>query len=298
MKYRQLYLIDASIYIFRAWFSLPDTIVNSDGMPVNAVYGYAYFLCKLLEMTNPSHIAAAFDESLSSSFRNKIYPEYKNNRETAPDDLKYQFEICRKLTQVLGISCFSSKRYEADDLIGTLASRLRKNNFKTTFITTDKDLSQLLKQGDTFWNFAKDTRHSYARCKQAFGVKPEQMVDFLALAGDSVDNIPGVQGIGRKTAIALLEKYGSLRLIYENLSKIQNSKIRGAQRIHDLLKGNKPLALVSQQLATIVCNVPMRVGVRQLRYARPSAMRINRFCNQYGLGDRFRHRLLRLGNAI
>lgn len=292
MNQRKLYLIDASIYIFRAWFSLPDSILDNNGNPVNAVYGYAYFLCQLLEKTNPSHIAAAFDESLNSSFRNKIYPDYKANRESAPDDLKYQFELCRKLTEILGISSFSSKRYEADDLIGTLAARMRKNNFNNVFITTDKDLSQLVRKGDIFWNYAKDEKYSYTVCKNAFGVKPEQMIDFLALAGDSVDNIPGVAGIGRKTAISLLGKYGSLRLIYNNLNKIKVSKIRGAQRIYDLLKNNQSQAFVSQQLATIVCNAPMKVDVRKLSYTEPTAMRINRFCNQYGLGEKLRQRML------
>lgn len=294
MSQRQFYLIDASIYVFRAWFSLPDSILNNDGAPVNAVYGYAYFLCQLLEQTKPTHIAAAFDESLNSSFRNKIYPDYKSNRESAPEDLKYQFQICRKLTEILGVSCFSSKRYEADDLIGTLAVRMQKNNFKISFVTTDKDLSQLVKKGDTFWNFAKDIRHSYTGCKKAFGVKPEQMVDLLALAGDSADNIPGVPGIGNKTAITLLMKYGSLQSIYQNLSKIQMSEMRGAKRVYHLLTEHKHLAFISQQLASIVCDVPLQAGIRKLRYQQPTAMRINRFCTQYGLGDKLRQRLLRL----
>ena len=292
MKQRDFYLIDASIYVFRAWFSLPDSILNGDAKPVNAVYGYAYFLCQLLEQTSPSHIAAAFDESLNSSFRNTIYPDYKSNRESAPEDLKYQFQLCRKLTDVLGIRSFSSKRYEADDLIGSLAKRMRKNNFKITFVTTDKDLSQLVKRGDTFWNYAKDQRHSYVRCKKSFGVKPEQMIDLLSLAGDSIDNIPGVPGIGNKTAITLLEKYGSLTSIYKNIDKVLTSNIRGAQRVHDLLIENKELAFTSQQLATIVCDIPLQTNVTKLRYNKPTAMRINRFCNQHKLGEKLRQRLL------
>jgi len=292
LSQRQLYLIDASIYIFRAWFSLPDSILNDEGKPVNAVYGYAYFLCQLLEQTNPSHIAAAFDESLHSSFRNKIYADYKSNRESASEDLKYQFKLCRKLTEVLGISAYSSKRYEADDLIGTISKRVRKNNFKTTFVTSDKDLSQLLKKGDVFWNYAKEKRYSYAECKNIFGVKPEQMIDFLALAGDSIDNIPGVPGIGSKTAISLLAQYGSLVSIYKSLNEIEVSQLRGAKRIYGLLRDNQQLAFISQKLATIVCTAPIKTGIRKLRYVQPTGMRINRFCNQYGLGDKLRQRLL------
>ena len=292
MSKRKIYLIDASIYIFRAWFSMPETIVNDEGEPVNAVYGYAYFLCRLIEDNNPSYIAAAFDESLQTSFRNRIYPAYKANREKAPEDLKYQFAICKKLTEVLGVSAFSSKRYEADDIIGTIAQRVRRNNFSTTFVTSDKDLSQLVGKGDYFWNYAKDEVHSYANCKKVFGVKPEQMVDFLALAGDSVDNIPGVPGVGAKTAISLLTRYGSLTQIYNKLDSLKKSKVRGANRIHDLLVEHKKLAFISKQLATIVRNAPINAGLRKLSYVEPSAMRINRFCTQHGLGDKLRQRLL------
>lgn len=298
MKKRTIYLIDASIYVFRAWFSMPDSIVNRDGNPVNAVYGYAYFICQLLEKTNPTHIAAAFDESLSTSFRNKIYPEYKSNRDKAPDDLKYQFMLCKKLTEILGVSTYSSKRYEADDLIGTLGRKTKRSGFNATFVTCDKDLSQLLSKGDYFWNYAKDEMHSYKDCKNQFGVMPEQMVDFLALAGDSVDNIPGVAGVGSKTAIALLDEYGSLKNIYKQLDKVKNSKLRGAQRIYDLLKKHQDLAFVSQQLATIVTNVPLQAGLRKLSYSSPSTMRINRFCNQHGLGDKLRKRLLNFTHYI
>jgi len=295
---RNIYLIDASIYVFRAWFSMPDSIVNRNGEPVNAVYGYAYFLCQLLEKTQVTHIAAAFDESLSTSFRNKIYPDYKSNREKAPDDLKYQFMLCKKLTEILGVSTYSSKRYEADDLIGTLASKVKHAGFNTTFVTCDKDLSQLLRKGDRFWNYAKDEMHSYKDCKNRFGVMPEKMIDFLALAGDSVDNIPGVAGVGSKTAIALLDEYGSLKNIYKQLGKIKSSKLRGAQRIHDLLEQHRDLAFVSQKLATIVTNAPLQAGLRKLSYSSPSTMRINRFCNQYGLGDKLRRRLLNFSQHI
>ncbi len=289
---RKIYLVDASIYVFRAWFSMPDSIVNKYGDPVNAVYGYAYFLCQLLEKTRATHIAAAFDESLNSSFRNRIYPAYKANREQAPEDLKYQFMLCKKVTEILGVSTFSSKRYEADDLIGTISQKVKHNNFSTTFVTSDKDLSQLVSKGDFFWNYAKDEIHRYKDCQSKFGVKPEQMIDFLALAGDSIDNIPGVAGVGSKTAIVLLSEYGSLENIYTKLDSVKSSPMRGAKRICELLKKHKDLAFTSQQLATIVRNVPMKLGIKKLAYSPPSAIRINRFCTQYGLGDKLRQRLL------
>jgi len=289
---RVLYLVDASIYIFRAWFSLPDSMVNTEGQPVNAVHGYANFLCKLLQEVEPEYIAVAFDESLQTSFRNKIYPAYKANREPAPEELKNQFMLCRKLTESLGVSTFASKKYEADDLIGTIAQRMRRNNFKMVYVTADKDLSQLMRPGDNFWNVAKQQRHAYNDCRNVFGVKPEQMIDFLALCGDSVDNIPGVRGIGNKTAISLLERYKSLDRLYKNIDAVKDDGFRGAKRIHVLLLEHHQQALMSRKLATIACNAPIKATVKTLQFSGSTSMRINRFCNKYGLGERLRKRLL------
>lgn len=292
MNKRVLYLVDASIYIFRAWFSLPDSMVNADGQSVNAVHGYANFLCQLLEEVEPGYIAVAFDESLQTSFRNRIYSGYKANRETAPDELKNQFMLCRKLTEAMGVSTFSSKKYEADDLIGTIAQRMRRNNFNMVYVTADKDLSQLMRQGDCFWNFAKQQRHAYNDCREVFGVKPEQMIDYLSLCGDSVDNIPGVPGIGAKIAISLLAQYTSLDGIYKNIDTVKEGGLRGARRIHTLLLQHREQALMSRQLATIACNAPIKATVKGLQFTGSTSMRINRFCNKYGLGARLRNRLL------
>ena len=294
MKKRVLYLVDASIYIFRAWFSLPDSIENSEGAPVNALYGYANFLCQLIEETAPGYIAVAFDESLQTSFRNRIYPAYKANRETAPDELKNQFRLCRKLTETLGVAAFSSKKYEADDLMGTIAQRMRRNNFRMVYVTADKDISQLMHKGDTFWNYARDECYGYNDCSKKFGVKPGQMTDFLALCGDSADNIPGVPGIGVKTAISLLKQYGSLNSIYKKLDTIPSSQVRGAKRLHALLLQNREQAFMSRQLAIIACNAPINATVQRLRYGGTSALKINRYCSSHGLGDRLRGRLLSL----
>jgi len=122
---REIYLVDASIYIFRAWFSMPDSIQDNKGRPVNAVYGYVHFLCQLIERQSPAYIAVAFDESLKGSFRNKIYPDYKANRESAPPELKRQFKLCRDITRLMGIAEYASKTHEADDIIGTISHRLR-----------------------------------------------------------------------------------------------------------------------------------------------------------------------------
>ena len=271
---------------------MPESIVDQAGRSVNAVYGYAYFLCQLLERCQPTHIAAAFDESLNSSFRNKIYPAYKANRESAPDDLKYQFMLCRKLTDLMGVKSYASKRYEADDLIGSIARRLSRYRYNATIVSSDKDLSQLIGKGDVFWNFARDKVYSYDECQNAFGIKPEQMIDYLALAGDSVDNIPGVTGIGSKTAVALLDKYHSLQNIYNQLEEIKRSQLRGAKRLVTLLSSQKEQALISQQLATIAVDAPIKMRVKDLVYTPPSSSRIHRFCTKHGLGMKLRQRLL------
>ena len=199
-----LYLVDASFFVFRAYYSVGLEMTGVDGEPVNALYGFSRFLGDLIEQTKPVHIAVAFDESLASSFRNEIYPAYKANREPAPPELKRQFAWCREVCRHLGIAEFGSPTHEADDIIGTIAARFRKQGHRAVLVTRDKDLAQLIHDGDAYWDWAAERRLGYADIEGHFGVRPERMADFLALAGDSVDNIPGVPGVGPKTAAALL----------------------------------------------------------------------------------------------
>ena len=290
-KRRTQYLVDASMYIFRAWFSMPDSMVDKDGWPVNAVYGYTAFLCQLIENHQPEYIAAAFDESLAKCFRNEIYPDYKANRESAPEELKRQFRLCRKVSELMGLSCYSSKRYEADDLIGTLAHKMRKQDFRSVIVSGDKDLAQLLEGADQLFDYAKDIRYSQKHIREKFGVKPSQMIDLLALAGDAVDNIPGVPGVGNKTATALLEKFSSLENLYKRLNKVETMSLRGANRIMKLLEEHKESAFMSQELATIVRNAPVKAGVRILRRKTPDIEGLNRLFNKLQFGDRIRQRI-------
>ena len=159
MSLQPVYLVDASIYIFRAWFSISDEFSNSAGEPTNAVYGFTGFLCNLLEQTNAEHIGVAFDESSSKSYRNEIYPAYKANRDPAPVELKRQFKWARNVTESMGLNCFSDDRYEADDLIGTLAAHWRERGHPVCIVTSDKDLAQLITKNDTWWDYTK-TRNS------------------------------------------------------------------------------------------------------------------------------------------
>ncbi|MFZ0488209.1 MAG: 5'-3' exonuclease H3TH domain-containing protein, partial [Arenicellales bacterium] len=212
---RTIYLIDASIYIFRSWFSLPDTLTASDGAPVNAVYGFMRFLTEFFETVRPSNVMVAFDQSLTTSFRNELYPEYKANRDPAPPELKVQLEACERLVESLGISCLKHPRFEADDLIASVAVLARENGYKVVVVSGDKDLSQVVHEGDLWWDYARNRKLDMRGVYELFGVWPNQIKDFLALVGDAVDNIPGVPGIGPKTASRLLRVFRDVDQLYE-----------------------------------------------------------------------------------
>ncbi len=253
-----LYLVDASLYVFRAWHSMPPDFTDADGWPVNAVHGFARFLLELLERENPRHIAVAFDESLETSFRNQLYPPYKANREPAPEELKRQFSLCCDFTRALGLAVLRDTAYEADDLIGTMLTRQRGKGFRGVIVSADKDLSQLLHEGDEQWDYARQQRWNAAGVKERYGVQAHQIADFLGLAGDAVDNIPGVPGIGAKTAAALLEHFGSLDALLQRRAELPFLRsIRGAATHAKKLEEHRDLAVLSRQLATIALDAPL-----------------------------------------
>jgi 5'-3' exonuclease len=291
---RRLYLIDASMYVFRAWFSMPDSMQDKQGRPVNAVYGYTHFLCQFIEQHTPDFIAAAFDESLATSFRNEIYPAYKANREPAPEELKRQFAQCKHMTESMGISTYSSDRYEADDLIGSLAAKMRNKGFAITIVSADKDMAQLLQRGDRLYDFAKGIEYPFAQISRKFGVKASQIVDLLALAGDAVDNIPGVPGIGNKTAVALLQHFDSLDRIYARLESVAQLPLRGAARIQGLLSEYREQAYLSRELSRIACNAPVEYGVRRLKRRQPDQAVLHTLFNRLQFGERLRSRIAQL----
>lgn len=283
----RVYLVDASIYVFRAWFAWPVEISDSDGHAANAVHGYADFLDALLRRVRPEYIACAFDESLGGSFRNDIYPPYKANREPAPDELKRQFAQCRRLTRSLGIAELSSDRYEADDIIGTLAEMMRQRGHPITIISSDKDLTQLLKgDDDEWWDYARNRRLGKRGVHERFGVPPTLIAEMLALAGDTVDNIPGVPGIGPKTATALLQRYGGLDEVYENLPDIPGCGLRGAQRIHGLLKKYEQDARIALSLTRVHEQAPLDVEPEDLAWRGAVTERLETVIEQIGINRR------------
>lgn len=260
-----VYLIDASIYIFRAWFSVPDSMRGENGQPVNAVYGFSRFLTEFVERTQASHVAVAFDESLTTSFRNDIYPQYKMNRELPPAELEQQFALCRRVAEAAGLYCVAHERYEADDLIATMSKKMRELGFRIVIVSRDKDLTQLIRTRDFWWDFAGDVTLDSASVTEKFGVPPESVPDYLGLCGDAVDNIPGVAGVGPKTASALLQAYGTVEALYENLHDVSNLKIRGAKTLAAKLRADRDNAVLSKELATVAYDAPIEVNVDRLQ---------------------------------
>lgn len=257
MTAHTLHLVDASLYVFRAWHSLPDEFHDADGWPTNAVHGFARFLLELLERERPTHIAIAFDEALDSCFRNTLYSAYKANREPAPPELRRQFAWCKALCQALGLSTLAHTDYEADDLIGSAAHRARGRGFRSVIVSADKDLSQLLRPGDEQYDFAKGERWGADGVKARHGVHAHQIADYLALTGDAVDNIPGILGIGPKSAAVLLAHFGSLDALLERLDEVPFLRLRGAAQLAARLREQRPQALLWRQLTTIALDAPL-----------------------------------------
>ncbi len=255
-----LHLVDASMYVVRAWHSMPDEFHDADGWPTNAVHGFARFLLELLERERPQHIAIAFDEALDSCFRNGLYPAYKANRDPAPPELKRQFAWCKALCAALGLSTLAHCDYEADDLIGSAVHRARGNGFRSVIVSADKDLSQLLHAHDEQYDFAKGQRWGADGVRARHGVHAHQIADYLALTGDAVDNIPGVTGIGPKTAAVLLAHFGSLDDLLARLDEVPYLRLRGAAGVALRLREQREHALLWRQLTTIALEAPLPEG--------------------------------------
>jgi 5'-3' exonuclease len=261
-----VHLIDASPYLFRAWFSLPKSIVDSSGAPANAVYGLATFVAKYIAEARPTHIGVAFDRNFNGSFRNEYYPPYKAHREASPPELEAQVDPAVEVVEALGVATFIDPTYEADDLIATIMEQTADDDLRYVIVSTDKDLTQLVSERTLLVEPGKGLRFDADAVAEKFGVRPEQITDFLALAGDAVDNIPGVRGIGAKTAAQLLQKYGSLEGIYEAVPAMRESGRRGELSLAEKLETDVAMAGMSRRLATVATDAPISVTLDALRY--------------------------------
>ena len=285
-----LYLVDASLYVFRAWHSMPDEFRDADGWPTNAVHGFARFLLELLERERPRHIAIAFDEALDSCFRNALYPPYKANRDPAPEQLRRQFGQCKALCLALGLAVLAHREYEADDLIGSALHAARPLGFRGLIVSADKDLSQLLDGPDEQWDYARGHRWTAAGVKARHGVHAHQIADYLALCGDAVDNIPGVPGIGAKTAAVLLAHFESLDILLTRIDEVPFLRFRGAAQAAARLKLHREQAMLCRQLSRIALDAPLDGAGDYTRGAVDAATLLS-LCDRVGFGPLTRRRL-------
>ena len=287
-----LYLVDASLYVFRAWHSMPaEEFRDADGRPSNAVHGFARFLLELLERERPRHIAVAFDEALDSCFRNALYPAYKANREPAPEELRRQFAHCKALCLALGLVVLAHPEYEADDLIGSAALAARAHGHRAVIVSADKDLSQLLGEHDEQWDFARGVRWGMTGVRARHGVDAHQIADYLALAGDPVDNIPGVPGIGRKTAAVLLAHFGSLDALLDRVDEVPFLRLRGAAQAPARLRQHRDQALLCRLLATIALDAPLCAAAPGYARGEPDGAGLPALCDALRFGPLTRRRL-------
>lgn len=253
-----VYLIDASIYIFQAHFSPQFQVWSKRSEDRSAFAGFARFLLRFLQVTRAQKLAVAFDESLFSGFRHQLYADYKSNRVLPDDNLARQLKACADLCQVLGVAAYASRNYEADDIIGTLSTCVRREQTPelatpVVIVTRDKDLSQLLaREQDSLWDFNAGVRRHRQDIFDHYGIWPEQFPCFLGLTGDSIDCIPGVPGVGPVAARHLLQHFTDLDALFAQLEAIPGLGFRGAGRCRQLLAEHREQALLSRQLARIV----------------------------------------------
>lgn len=254
---KKLYLVDVSSMYFRAFYAVRP-LTNKSGMPTNALYGFVSMAIKLLKEVSPDYMAFCFDMK-EPSFRKEIYADYKANRTEMPEELVPQVPYVRKLTDALGIPAYEQKGYEADDLIGSLAKWGRSQGLEVVIVSGDKDFAQLVEPYVSMYDTMKDVRYDVAGVVEKWGVQPNQVVDYLALTGDSSDNIPGVSGIGPKGAQKLLSEFKSLENLYSSLDKVANVKLR------EKLEADRENAFLSKKLAQIKVDIDMGLTLEALR---------------------------------
>ncbi|MEC6832820.1 DNA polymerase I [Photobacterium toruni] len=257
-----LILIDGSSYLYRAYHAAPN-FTNSDGEPTGAIYGVVNMLRSMLRQFSTDRIAVIFDAK-GKTFRDEIYPEYKANRPPMPDDLRGQIEPLHAVIKAMGLPLIAISGVEADDVIGTLATQASKQGMPVLISTGDKDMAQLVDQHVTLINTMTDVVMDAAGVEEKFGIGPELIIDYLALMGDKVDNIPGVPGVGEKTAKALLQGIGGLNALYANLDDIAPLGFRGSKTMAKKLLDNKEAAYMSYELATIKLDVELELAPEQL----------------------------------
>ncbi|PPR69516.1 MAG: DNA polymerase I, partial [Alphaproteobacteria bacterium MarineAlpha1_Bin1] len=292
---RHLFLVDGSAYIFRAYHALPPLTRKSDGLPVGAVSGFCNMLSKLVDDVRESgeadYFAVIFDAA-RKTFRNDIYPEYKAHRPPPPEDLRPQFPLVKQASQAFNLATIEMPGFEADDIIATYARQARESGMSVTIVSSDKDLMQLVGDGVVMHDPMKQRRIGPKQVEEKFGVGPDRVVDVQALCGDSTDNVPGVPGIGVKTAALLINEYGNLDGVLDRAEEIKQTKRR--QNLVD----HADLARISRQLVTLKDDVPVDLGLEDLRLKDPQPDVLLGFMAEMELGRLAGRIAQRLGGEV
>ena len=274
-----LVLVDGSSYLYRAFHAFPP-LTNSAGEPTGAMYGVLNMLKSLISQVQPSHIAVVFDAK-GKTFRDEMFEQYKSHRPPMPDDLRKQIQPLHDIIRALGIPLLVIEGVEADDVIGTLAVAASKANQKVLISTGDKDMAQLVDDNIMLINTMNNTLLDREAVIEKYGIPPELIIDYLALMGDSADNIPGVAGVGEKTALGLLQGIGSMAEIYANLDKVAELPIRGAKKLGDKLLAEKEMADLSYRLATIKTDVALDISPEQLTLGASNNDQLTEYFGRY-----------------
>jgi len=288
-----VHLFDGHVYVFRAYYSLPP-MHAPDGTPCNAAYGFANTLVAAMAWPELSHAAVCFDHSMRS-FRNDIEPGYKAQRGEPPEDLEPQFALCREVAEALGFAVFERESFEADDLLATLSSHVVRRRGRAIVYSTDKDLCQLVREDGrvVLHDLARDRTSDADGVRERFGVDPAQIPDFLGLVGDAVDNLPGVPGVGARTAAALLRAFGSIESIPLAAEAWADVPVRGARRLAQRLGEHRDRALLTKRLASVRHDVPdLTPGLGELRHRGASPGAVSELFDRLGW-DRIRSRIPR-----
>jgi len=278
---KKLFLIDGMGLAFRAYHAMNETrLTNKNGEPTGAIYGFANIITAFLEKEKPENIAVVFD-CRQPTFRHKIYEQYKANRKEFPEDLGLQLPYIKNFLKLVGVPCLEKPGFEADDIIGTLSLNASNNKVDVYCLTSDKDFFQLLNENVFMLRNKKNSSDfeliGKNDVKEKFGVEPHQIVDYLALIGDTSDNVPGVKGIGEKTAIPLIEQFNNIETIYNNIDKIEK------ERTKKLLLDSKDFAFLSKELATIKTDVELDFDYNSLVKTEPNYNELDNFFQYLGL---------------
>jgi DNA polymerase I len=271
------FIIDGHSQLYQAYYAITG-LTTPSGQPINAVYGFTRMLRKIIKEDKPCYMAIAFDTK-GPTFRHKEYKEYKSHRKPTPDDLISQIPLLYDVINAYNIPLYAIQGFEADDIIGTISKKLSKGNIECTIITIDKDMDQLIDKHIKIFNPRKKEIRDIEKLRKEKGIEPENVIDILALGGDSSDNIPGIPGIGYKTALNLIREWKSLENVITNVGKI-----KGKKKQENLLKYTE-LARLSKRLATIDTEVPLDFNLEACRLTNFNNIKLNELFTNYGFNS-------------